>query len=100
MFVLRFHEDQTTGLVAVCDVCGADINDASEANLLWNYPLTSPPSPGDNFKYVLACKQCDSQANYKWRMSQDLHMAIGYLCNNTKIQDLQPIHQNMLLCNI
>jgi hypothetical protein len=28
MFKLRYHEDQTTGLVAQCDVCGKLINDA------------------------------------------------------------------------
>ena len=98
MFKLRFHEDQTTGLVAACDKCGSIIEDAATANLLWNHPLDPDIMPGHCFPYVLVCQKCDDrEAATKWPMSQDLQIAIGYLCNNVKITNLDEIQEQIQL---
>lgn len=84
MFQLKIHNDQTTGLVAICDACQKTVT-ADKANLLW----TPGPSdaPGDCLKYRIACKgKCtyffDKQFGHQY--SQDLDTAIGYLINNTR----------------
>jgi hypothetical protein len=84
MIKLRFHEDNTTGLVATCDVCG-DLVSGEFANLLWR--PSGVEGAGDYFEYKIACDfRCTAELDLEhgYHHSQELGTAIGYLVKNTK----------------
>lgn len=83
-FLLRFHDDQTTGLEALCDVCGKPAA-ARGSTIYWTAPLRQSPGENYPFKIVCADDRCEHelarQGDYPY--SQDLDTAIHYLLQNT-----------------
>ena len=61
---MKLFKDGSTGPVAVCDVCGAVIRDASEATVYWRRPPDFGEKPGHVYDPVLACGKyaCERQA--------------------------------------
>ena len=83
-FQLRIHEDQTTGLVAVCDICGRLA--LSDDHLVWRPPSDCSEKPGDLFDFRVVCKgACDRmlerEGHHYW---QEIGPSLVYLLNNTK----------------
>lgn len=85
-FKLRLHDDWTTGLVAVCDVCGR-LASGDDANILWIPPDAEKPVDLNEFK--ITCKEdCTRAMDNKHgchHYSQPLDAGVGYLANNLKI---------------
>ena len=95
-FKLKFHADSTTGLVAVCDICGRTVTGA-DANILWlPGTLEIPGESSVDFRIVCQLGVCERIAESKFghHYSQNLETAIGYLINNTKT-DLKRVRRNM-----
>ena len=61
---MMLFKDGSTGPVAVCDICGAVIRDASEATVYWRRPPDFGEKPGYVYDPVLACGKyaCERQA--------------------------------------
>jgi hypothetical protein len=79
-FQLRFHEDSTTGLVAICDICGKRVEDGSNGLVVWQPQSDEQPGTLKDFRIV--CKgNCDRALGYSY--SQELDTALVYLMNNT-----------------
>lgn len=94
-FQLKLHDDWTTGLIAVCDVCGRQVT-GQEANVLW---LTqSKEKPGETcYLFRIACRDActrrvDAHSGHQY--CQNLDTAIGYLINNLQL-DLKQVRRNM-----
>ena len=84
MIILKYHEDRRTGLVALCDVCGCEIEGA-EANILWT--RKSGTNPVSYQTFIIACKvPCTEIVDEKLghQYSQDFDTGMVYLINNTK----------------
>ncbi len=82
-FKLKLYPNHTTGLVAVCDVCGSEAKEG-DANILWH--PTGREKPGDGYPYQIACKgKCtqlvDNRAG-SCAHSQEITTAIFYLFNS------------------
>jgi hypothetical protein len=85
MFKLKVHEGFRTGMVAICDVCGKEI-EGSDGNILWN--SKHDEKTGDLIDFKLAhktdCTQLlDNAIGYE--CSQDIDLGLVYLLNNAKI---------------
>lgn len=95
-FQLFLHENHTTGLIAVCDVCGKRVN-GDEANLLW---IRRPGAqPGQtSFPFYIACRvRCTrilDQLHHCHHDWQNLDTGIGYLIHNLKL-DLRKVRLSM-----
>ena len=84
-FQLRFHEDSSTGLVAVCDVCG-EIAKGDDGLIVW--APDDGEKPGDYITFKIVCKgPCDrmNERMEGMRYSQGLDVALVYLANNTEV---------------
>lgn len=95
-FILKFHADSTTGLIAVCDLCGKEVK-AAEANVVWK-PGKEVPGKTTHTFLILCQGTCDriheqKRGHHYW---QELDVAIGYLINNTKT-DLKEVWRKMRL---
>jgi hypothetical protein len=94
-FQLKLHDDETTGLIAVCDVCGKSVT-GEEANILWS--STQKDKRGATFyPFRIACRDRCTRAiddDFGHQHFQNLDTAIGYLINNLKL-DLKKVRRNM-----
>ena len=82
--------------LATCDVCGEMVA-GEAANLLWRPPEIQ--HPGEFYEYRIACKQpCTAVVDnqYGYQHSQTLDAAIGYLLNNTEV-DQQTVNRKIEL---
>ena len=95
-FLLRLHEDHTTGLVAQCDVCGKLIRDANLANICWDGFCDAKGKdlgkckevPPVFYRYRIACKgKCTFSLDHEFghQFTQGLEAGIGYLMNNCRV---------------
>jgi hypothetical protein len=95
-FVLRLHEDHTTGLVAQCDVCGELIKDADLANICWDgfhdaqgeETGRHKDQPPIYYRWRIACKgHCTFTLDREFghQFTQELETGIGYLMNNCQV---------------
>jgi hypothetical protein len=95
-FQLKFHDDQTTGLIAVCDVCGLQVS-GEEANLLWQPRETEIPGE-TRYPFLIVCRDpvCDRaiEERFGYLHYQNLDTGIGYLIHNLRI-DLKAVRRNM-----
>ena len=87
---MMLFKDGSTGPVAVCDICGAVIRDASEATVYWRRTADFGEKPGHLYELQLVC---DSDACWKKaeagggnRIStMDLATALVYLLVNVRL---------------
>jgi len=95
-FLLRLHEDHTTGLVAQCDVCGKLIRDANLANICWDGFFDAQgkdtgraqDKPPLYYRYRISCKNRCTRAldlELGHQFTQELEVGIGYLMNNCRV---------------
>ena len=107
-FSLRLHQDYTTGLVAICDVCGKLVADAEDAVLCWDgfHDASGKDlgrlndKPGDLFRYRIACKpDCMRRLDLQFghQFTQELDTAIIYLMNNIRMNIKRAREKVMLL---
>lgn len=83
-FQIRYNENHSAGLVAICDACGKQITDAEAGNILWDMPPDA--KPGGLFAYKLSHKAPCSLRFQGVQCWTPLDVAIaGHLVNNTGI---------------
>jgi hypothetical protein len=81
-FQIKIHKDYTAGMVAMCDVCGEIITDASKANVTWI--RGDKFEPGALFPFKVVHKgPCDERLERVDDSWQELDEAFVYLLNNT-----------------
>lgn len=86
-----------TGLAAVCDVCGKQVTEAEEANLVW-FPPTGGDKVGDTFVPLISCKDECSRKLEAWAeskssekvhfSSQELNAGLVWLLQNSGLMPL------------
>ena len=86
-----------TGLAAVCDVCGKQVTEAEEANLVW-FPPTGGDKVGDTFAPLVSCKdECtrklevwaESKSSEKVHIySQELNVGLIWFLQNSGLMPL------------
>lgn len=84
-FEMRCFGKHGTGLVAVCDVCGAVVEEPETANVCW---LPNSWSMNEVYPYKIACKEACTYRLDKTeghQFTQELGMAIFFLMNNSKV---------------
>lgn len=94
-FVLRFNEEYRTGLVAVCDVCGKQVD--KDGLLFWKPAVSDKPPK--RYSFAIVCKgACDRVYEHVngWQCSTEMDVAIVHLINNTET-DIQRAMEKALV---
>jgi hypothetical protein len=101
-FVLKFHDNETTGLVAICNVCGKQV-EGDNANILWDPNNPDVDIKGKTFPFKITCKgNCtrvvDHIAGHQY--SQELDTGLIYLLHNTKTDMKSAIRKTEILSEL
>lgn len=92
-FKLTVHKGGLTGMVAVCDICGKVIKDASDANIVWE--PDDCQKKGDMADFELCHKSCDDR--FRGTAWDELDVGLMYLLSNSKVNIKRAGHLAKLL---
>ena len=97
-FKMRLSSDYKTGMVAVCDRCGKQVNN-NEAVIAWMPRANEKPDDTMDFKILCkdSCLQAEDARNGHY--TQELGAGIIFLMKNTKTNHSEAIYQAKMLEN-